>query len=98
MELKQTVSKNCTPFTQCITIIAGTTRDDAEDLNFVTSMYNLLEYSSKYSETTRSLWFHYKDEVINFNANILNTVDFKSFKYKAKLVGETNVQPELVVS
>ena len=61
-------------------------------------MYNLLEYSSKYSERTHILWFYYKNEVINFNANILNTVDFKSFKYKAKLVGETNAQSKLGAS
>ena len=34
-------------------------------------MYNLIEYSSNYSETTRSLWFYSKDEVTNFNADIV---------------------------
>ena len=50
------------------------------------SMYNLIEYSSNYSEPTGSLWFYSKDEAINFNANIANIDDFKSFKYKAKLL------------
>ena len=50
-------------------------------------IYNLLEYSLNYSDTTVSLWFYSKDEEINCNANILNTNDFKSFKYKTKLVG-----------
>ena len=36
--------KNCAPFTKCITI-DGTTVDDAEDLDLVMPMYNLLEYS-----------------------------------------------------
>ena len=39
-------------------------------------MYNLIEYSSNYSETTGSLWFYSKNEA---------TDNFKSFKYKAEL-------------
>ena len=52
-------------------------------------MYNLIECSSKYSKTTRSLWFYSKDESTNFNADIENTDDFKSFKYKAKPIENT---------
>ena len=66
---------------------------DAEDLNLVMPMYNLIEYSSNYSETTRSLWFYSKDEATNFNNDIENTDDFKSFEYKAKLLGNTVAQP-----
>ena len=46
--------KNCTPFIKCITIIDGTTIDDDENLDLVILMYNLLEYSSNYSETIGS--------------------------------------------
>ena len=81
--------KNCAPFTKCITNIDGTTIDDAEDLDLVMSMYSLIEYSSNYSETTGSLWFYSKDEAINFNADIANYDNFKSFKYKAKSLGNT---------
>ena len=52
-------------------------------------MYNLIEYSSNYSETAGRLWFFSKDEATNFNADIENTDDFKSFKYKAKLIENT---------
>ena len=52
-------------------------------------MYNLIEYSSNYSETTGSLWFYSKDEATDFNADIVNDNNFKSFKYKAKLLGKT---------
>ena len=45
---------------------------------------NLIEYSSNYSETARSLWFYSKDQVANLNADISNNNDFKSFKYKSK--------------
>ena len=34
--------KNCAPVTKCITKIDGTTADDAEDLDLVMPMYNLL--------------------------------------------------------
>ena len=54
-------------------------------------MYNLIEYSSNYSKTTGSLWFYSKDKATNFNKNIENTDNFKSFK--AKLLGNTVAQP-----
>ena len=38
--------------------IDGTTVDDAEDFDLAMPMYNLLEYSSNYSDTTGSLWFY----------------------------------------
>ena len=44
--------KNCATFTKCIIKIDGTTTDNAEDLDLVMLMYNLIEYSSNYSETT----------------------------------------------
>ena len=50
--------KNCAPFTKCTTKIDGTTIDDAEDLDLVMPMYNLIEYSSNCSETTGSLWLY----------------------------------------
>ena len=81
--------KNCARFTKCITKIDGATIDDAEDLDLIMPMYNLIEYSSDYSETTRSLWFYSNDEATNFNADIANTDNFKSFKYKAKLLTNT---------
>ena len=46
-------------------------------------MYNLIEYSPNYSETTESSWLYSKDEATNFNADIVNGNKFKSFKYKA---------------
>ena len=49
-------------------------------------MYNLIEYSSNYSETTGSLWFYSKDETTDFNTDIANDNNFKSFKYKVKLL------------
>ena len=55
--------------------------------------YNLLEYTSNYSDMTGSLWFYLKHELTNFNADIGNNATFKSFEYKAKLLGKTVAQP-----
>ena len=52
-------------------------------------LYNLIECSSNYSETTGSLWFCSKDEATNFDADVVNNNNFKSFEYKTKLLGNT---------
>ena len=52
-------------------------------------LYNLIECSSNYSETTGSLWFCLKDEATNFDADVVNNNNFKSFEYKTKLLGNT---------
>ena len=67
--------KICALFIKFLTKIDGTTIDDTEDLDLVMSMYNLIEYSSNYSATAESSWFHSKDEATNFN------VDFANDKY-----------------
>ena len=57
-------------------------------------MHNLIEYGSNYSGTAGSLWFYSKDEATNFNAHIANDGNFKSFGYKAKLLGDTVAQTD----
>ena len=47
--------KNCAPFTNCISEINNTQVDDAKDINIVMPMYNLIEYSDNYAETSGSL-------------------------------------------
>ena len=49
-------------------------------------LYNLLEYSSNYSDTTGSLWFPSKDEATNCSAYIADDNSFKSFTCKAKVL------------
>ena len=80
--------KNCASFIKWITEMDGATIDDAEDLELVMSMYNLIEYKSSYSRTTESLWFYSKDKTINFNPDIANN-NVQLFEYKAKLLGNT---------
>ena len=55
--------------------------------------YNLIEYSLNSSETKGSVWFYSRDELTDLNNNIASTDDFKSFRYKTKLLGNTDAQP-----
>ena len=52
-------------------------------------MYNLIEYSSNYSEITESFWFYSKDEATDFINNMAKIDNSKSFKYRVKLLGNT---------
>ena len=45
-------------------------------------MYNLIEYSGNYSDTSWSLWDFKRDDTAN-NANVTNDDNTPSFKYKA---------------
>ena len=81
---KAVAFKNNAPFINCISKINGVKIDNAEDLDVVMPMYNLLEYSKNYRKTTGSLWNYYRDEP----SNPLNT-DSESFKYKTSITGNT---------
>ena len=48
---KAVVFKNNVPFINCISKIIGVKIDNAEDLDVVMPMYNLLEYSQNYRKT-----------------------------------------------
>ena len=58
---KKLVFKNNAPFINCISKINGTKTDNAEDLDVVMPMYNLLEYSKNYRKITGSLLNYYRD-------------------------------------
>ena len=49
------ILKNNAPFILCITRINGKLIEDADDLDIVMYMYNLLEYSKNYRKTIGSL-------------------------------------------
>ena len=59
------IFKNNAPFINRISKINGVKIDNAEDLDVVMTMYNLLEYSKNYRKTTGSLWNYYRDEPSN---------------------------------
>ena len=60
--------------------------DDAEDLDIVLPMNNLVEYSQNYYMTSGRLWNYYRHEIDDVSDN---TSYGKSFKYKAKIVEKT---------
>ena len=70
-QVTQVALKNCAPFTKCIAKIDGIKIEDAEDVDLVMPMYNLIEYSLNYFETAGSLWLYSKDEATNFNTDML---------------------------
>ena len=51
-------------------------------------MYNLIEYSDNYSNTSGSLWQFKRDEVPAGNANLVISTS-QSFKYKTVLLEKT---------
>ena len=80
--------KNCAAFSACITKIDEAFIDEANNIYIVMTMYNLIEYSNSYSDTSGSLWQFKRDEVPGGNPNLsINTS--QSFKYKAALLGKT---------
>ena len=46
---KGVIFKNCAPFAKCISRINNKDIDNAQDIDIVTPMYNLIEYSDNYS-------------------------------------------------
>ena len=52
---RQIILKNNAPFINCISKINGALIENAEDLDIVMSLYNLLGYSKNYSKTSGSL-------------------------------------------
>ena len=81
---KTATFKNNAPFINCISKINGVQIDNAEGLDVVIPMYNLLEYSKSYRKTTGSLWNYYRDEL----SNPLSS-NSESFKYKTSITGNT---------
>ena len=91
---KNVIFRNCAPFTNCISEINNTQIDNAEYIDIVMPMYNLIEYSDNYSKTSGVLWQYCKEiPAVYGNGNIVafngaNNID--SFNFKNKLTGQTN--------
>ena len=71
-------------FINCVLKINGVEIDNADDLDVVMSMQNLLEYSRTYRKTAGSLWNYYRDEPNSGTDanNIAHSIlDSKSFDY-----------------
>ena len=65
------IFKNCAPFIRCISKINNTEIDNAQYIDIVMSMDNLIEHSDNYSKTSGSLWQYCKEiPAIDNNGNI----------------------------
>ena len=53
-------------------------------------MYNLIGYSDNYSDATGSLW-GFKRDVVTNNTNVANNNNVPSFKYKANLISNSEI-------
>ena len=91
---KKVIFKNCASFTDCITERNNTQVDDAQKIDLVMPMYNLVEYSDAYSKTSRNLWQYHRDQpVLDNNGNITDFLhdnnNSASFKFKQKITWQT---------
>ena len=88
------VFKNFAPFTNGINKINNTQIDNAEYIDIVMPMYNLIEYSNNYSKISGSLWQYCKElPAMNNEAAIIDFNEANatySFNFKTKITGKTN--------
>ena len=90
---KKVTFKNCASFTICIIEINNTQLDNAEDIDIVMPIHNLIEYSDNYSKTSGSLWQYCKYiPAVNNNNAVVNFTEGNltdSFNFKIKMTGQT---------
>ena len=80
--------KNCAPFTKCNLEINDKHVDTAENVDISMPMYNLIEYSDNYQDSSVTLYQYKQDEPPEADAIADLTADSSnSFKYKVKLLG-----------
>ena len=79
--------KNCAPFTKSNLENNDEHIDTAENLDIVMPMYNLIEYSDNYQDSSATLYQYKRDEPPEDDAVADLTADnSSSFKYKIKLL------------
>ena len=80
--------KNCAPFTKCNLEINDQHVDTAENLDIVMPMYNIIEYSDNYQDSSATLYQYKRDEPPEDDAVAdLTANNSDSLKYKIKLLG-----------
>ena len=89
------IFKNCAPFSNCISKINNIQRDNAEYINIVMLVCNLIEHRNNYSKTSGSLWQYCKEiPAVNNTGNIVDFIDganaTDSFKFKTKITDQTD--------
>ena len=87
--------KHSAPFFNCLLKINNQLIEDAQDLDIVMPMYNLLYYSKTFRKTAGSFWNCYPDmpksghnDDDNLRQRMIYPIkDSESFNYKTKLTG-----------
>ena len=78
--------KNCAPFTKCNLEINDEHVDTAGNLDITMPMYNLIEYSDNYQDSSATLYQYKRDEPSEDDAVADLTADnSSSFKYKVSV-------------
>ena len=83
LKQQSVIFKNYASLTNCKSEINNTEIDNAKDIDMVKPMYNSIEKSDNYWETSGGLWQYYKDEPDD------NLADSESFKFKVTVTGST---------
>ena len=87
--------KNCAPFTKCNVEINDEHVDTAENLDIVMPMYNLIEYSDNYQDSSATLYQYKRDEPPDNNVD-LTANNSTSFKYKVNSLANPLVTNRIV--
>ena len=91
INLARLVLKNCASFTKCNLEINDEHIDTAKKLDIVMPMYNLIEYSDNYQDSSATLYQYKRDEPPDDINNNLTVNNSSSFKYKVNLLGDPAV-------
>ena len=97
---KELTFKNNAPFISCISKINSELVENAEDVDIVMPIYNLLEYSKNYEKSSGSLFNYYRDEpseiTIGAGNNVINIFirNSKSFDYKTEIIGSLDADED----
>ena len=85
--------KNCAPFSRCATHINDDHIETAENLDIIMFMYNMLQYSDNYADSSGSLW-HFKRDEQNItdagNPANVTKAGSSSFKNKSSYIENKN--------
>ena len=88
---KKIIFKICAPFTSCISRINNAQIDDAQYIDVVMPMYNLIEYSDNYSQTSGILFQYCRDvPAVDNDGDVTDFTDANLtdlFNIKVKLTG-----------
>ena len=102
---KKVIFKNCAPFTNCLREINNTQIDNAEYIDIIIPMYNLIEYSDNYSKRSGSLWQYFKTKITGktngdgiINVEIMVPLKYLSNFWRTLEIPLINCKVELILT